>query len=200
MVADPRGRRCDPDDVRPSWTADADALVADYERLSAIHAPCRKPRDPRENLAILVVATRSQLADTLGEGGLRWTRSVVANIVAKRAEPGSLLLAGAAGRPVPDRADTVSRRSRASRPRMPRSAAGAHSCCSTSPRRSGSPSCLGGGDRGLQMRPPLLRRPARRAPGRRARPRHVPRHHPAETPSSGSSASSSPWPGWTSPW
>lgn len=80
--------------VETAWGADdlaqAEALLADYEAALRDHPRCRKYRNPKENLPILVAATR---AASKGEFDARWGRRVqhvLGCIEAKHGGPGGL--------------------------------------------------------------------------------------------------------------
>ncbi|GAB2463310.1 serine/threonine-protein kinase [Jatrophihabitans fulvus] len=77
-----------------AWRTHATALLEEYRLLAAAHTLCTKHRNPKQNLAILLDATRAEL-DGRGLGPRRagMVASVVRSMVAKRGEPGSRALA-----------------------------------------------------------------------------------------------------------
>ena len=78
------------DSTFPSgWDAGARDLLAEYERLAAVHRLTKKHADPKGNLQILLTGLRKRLAAPPGSPSMGTVRHAVASIVAKRGEPGS---------------------------------------------------------------------------------------------------------------
>lgn len=71
------------------WSKSARSLVRRYDELARIHTRSAKHRNPKQNLAILVSATRAQLEGSLDDRLHGLLRTAVDAMVAKRGAPSS---------------------------------------------------------------------------------------------------------------
>lgn len=89
--------RDDSGDLGSVWTAEnaetAAQLASAYDQALVQHRLCRKYRDPKENLPILVDLTRARLTGPLSQAQRRRVTSVVDAMVTKRGAPGGSALA-----------------------------------------------------------------------------------------------------------
>jgi hypothetical protein len=76
----------------PDWGKEARALLDEYEALAATHRHCRKYRNPKENLQILLTATRDMLRGDPEHPGDAKARYAVECLTRARGEPGSARL------------------------------------------------------------------------------------------------------------
>ncbi len=75
-----------------AWRAAARSLLSEYSVLAATHSLCGQHRNPRSTIGKLVRATRACLVAPAPAGAVAVARSTVAQVVAKRGEPGSAQL------------------------------------------------------------------------------------------------------------
>lgn len=73
------------------WAEAAELLLA-YARAAAEHTRCTKHRNPKQNSAVLALATREHRAGALSGRTLSRLRAAVSGMVAKRGEPASARL------------------------------------------------------------------------------------------------------------
>lgn len=72
-----------------SWPETAASLLQEYEDLRRVHIRSGKHRNPKQNLWVLVAATRGQVEGWRDDRLTGRLRAAVADMVAKRGEPGS---------------------------------------------------------------------------------------------------------------
>jgi hypothetical protein len=93
-----RTRGVTPEDTRlavyfpPDWQQDAEALLTEYEALAGAHPYCKKYRNPKESLQILLTATRDILSGDPNHPGDAKARYAMDCLVRAHGEPGSARL------------------------------------------------------------------------------------------------------------
>ena len=77
----------------PAWIDGAKELLAEYQRLAAENTLTKRHTDPKENLQILLNGLRARVSGEPDARTMGQVHTAVANMIAKRGEPGSARLA-----------------------------------------------------------------------------------------------------------